>query len=244
MPYLGTIVNVATIIAGSLVGLVLRRGLSKRIMDTIMHGVSLAVILIGISGAIKSAFSIADDTISTNYIMLTIVALAVGALIGELIQIERGIESFGRFFEKKLSQTGEPSTFAQGFVTATIVFCVGSMAIVGALEDGINSNSEILFAKSMLDGITSMIFASTMGLGVLFSAIAVGVYQGMITLLSIFIAPYLTGVVITQISLVGSVLIMAIGFNMLSVTKIKVGNLLPAIFIPVVYNVILQLFTG
>jgi len=173
-----------------------------------------------------------------------IVALAVGALIGELIQVERRIESFGRLCEEKFSKPGESSTFAQGFVTATIVFCVGSMAIVGALEDGINRNSEILLAKSLLDGITAMIFASTMGLGVLFSAIAVGVYQGMITLLSTFIAPYLTVVVITQVSLVGSVLIMAIGLNMLNITKIKVGNLLPAIFIPVIYNVILQLFTG
>jgi len=235
---LGTIVNVAAIIVGGAAGLVLRKLISRRITDTVMQGVGLAVVIIGISGALSAAFTVVDENISSNHILFMIIALAIGAVIGELIQIEGKLESFGKICESKLSKPGEESTFAQGFVTATLVFCVGSMAIVGSLEDGINRNSDILFAKSALDGIASMIFASTMGIGVLFSAITVGVYQGTITLLSVFAAPYLNDVVVTQMSLIGSVLIMSIGVNLLKIAKIKVGNLLPAVFIPLLYYVI------
>ncbi|MCL2774094.1 MAG: DUF554 domain-containing protein [Oscillospiraceae bacterium] len=237
---LGTIVNVGAIIAGGAAGLVLKKILSQRVTDTVMQAVGLAVMIIGLSGALGSAFTVDGGKISTNYIFLMIVSLAIGALIGELIGIEKKLDSFANFCEKKFVKPSETSasTFAQGFVTATLVFCVGSMAIVGSLEDGIHGNSDILFAKSILDGITAMIFASTMGVGVLFSAVMVGVYEGALTLLSMFIAPYLTDTVVTQMSLVGSVLIMSIGFNMLKIAKIKVGNLLPAIFIPVIYYII------
>jgi len=242
MTGLGTIVNVAAIIFGSATGLILRKVIAKRITDTVMQGVGLAVIIIGISGALVAAFSISGDVISTNHILFMIISLAVGGIIGELIKIEGRLEAFGDFCEKKLTTPGEESTFAQGFITATLVFCVGSMAIVGSLEDGINKNSDILFAKSMLDGISSMIFASTMGVGVIFSALTVGIYQGAITVLSVFLAPYLTDTVITQMSLIGSVLIMSIGFNMMKITKVKVGNLLPAMFIPLIFYAIQSFF--
>jgi len=238
MAGLGTIVNVAAIISGGAAGLVLKKFLSRRITDTVMQGVALAVIIIGISGALGAAFSVVEGKLSSDHILLMIISLAVGALIGELLRIEGRLDGFGKFIERKFTKAGESSTFAQGFVTATLVFCVGSMAIVGSLEDGINRNSDILFAKSALDGITAMIFTSTMGIGVLFSAAAVGVYQGLITVLAVFIEPYLTKEVVSQMSLIGSVLIMSIGINMLGVAKIKVGNLLPAIFIPVVYYMI------
>ena len=228
---LGTIVNVITVIVGGTLGLILKKFLAKRITDTIMQGVGLAVIIIGVSGALSAL---------GDHILLMIISLAVGALIGELLRIEDRLESFGKFMESKFVKQSDvsTSTFAQGFVTAALVFCVGSMAIVGSIEDGINGNSTILFAKSALDGISAMIFASTLGIGVLFSAAAVGIYQGSITMLAIFIAPYLNDTVVTQMSLIGSVLIMAIGFNMLGMAKIKVGNLLPAIFVPVVYYVV------
>jgi len=238
MTGLGTIVNVATILIGGAAGLVLRKILSKRITDTVMQGVGLAVVLIGISGALSAAYTIVDESVSADHILITIISLAVGGLIGELIRIEGRLESLGKFCEIKFASTGESSTFAQGFVTATLVFCIGSMAILGAFEDGANGNSDILFAKSALDGITAMIFASTMGAGVLFSAVAVGIYQGTITLFSFFTAPYFNETVISQMSLIGSVLIMAIGLNLLRATKIKVGNLLPSIFIPIMYYAI------
>ena len=235
---LGTIVNVVLIIIGGLIGLALKKVLSEKITETVMQGVGLAVVIIGLSGTLSASFVIANGSISSEYILLMIISLALGGLIGELVGIERRLDAFAKLCENKFTKPNSTSTFAQGFVTAVLVFCVGSMAILGSLEDGINKNRDILFAKSTLDGITSMIFASTMGMGVLFSAIVVGIYQGSITLLAIFIEPYLNEVVIKQMSLIGSVLIMAIGFNLLKIAKIKVGNLLPAIFIPIFYYIV------
>jgi len=239
---LGTIVNIGTILAGGALGLILKRVLSKRITDTMLQGIGLAVVIVGVSGTLIAAFTIVDGRIISEHVLIMIISLALGALIGELLRIEDGLESFGKFCEKKLVKPDGESTFAQGFVTATLVFCVGSMAIVGSIEDGINRNSDILIAKSIIDGITAIIFASTMGFGVLFSAFTVGVYQGILTALAYFAGPFISELVIMQMSLVGSVLIMSIGFNMLKISKIKVGNLLPAIFIPVIYQLILQIF--
>ena len=281
MLLLGTIVNVAAILVGGGAGLALKRVLSKRITDTMMQGVGLAVIIIGIGGALGAAFTVENGAISSNHTLLMIISLAAGALIGELLKIEDRLDAFARFCENKLAKPDgkqesvqpheqpreqpraqpneqshaqpheqsqadglslpQTSRFAQGFVTASLVFCVGSMAIVGALEDGINRNSDYLLAKSALDGITAMIFASTLGAGVLFSAAAVGIYQGSITLLAIFVAPYLNDLVITQISLIGAVLIMSIGLNMLQIAKIKIGNMLPALIIPVIYHILINL---
>ena len=239
MTGLGTLVNIGTIIIGGALGLVLKKVISKRIMDTVMQGISLAVVIIGISGTLSAAFTIRDESIVSEHVLIMIISLAIGALVGELLRIEDRLESFGIFCQKKLTKPDEDSTFAQGFVTATLVFCVGSMAIVGSLEDGINQNSDILVAKSIIDGIAAMIFASTMGVGVLFSALTVGLYQGTITLLAVFLAPFFSDIVIMQMSLVGSILIMSIGLNMLKISKIKTGNLLPAIFIPAIYHLIM-----
>jgi len=239
MILLGTITNVVLITIGGAAGVFLKQFLSRRIANTVMQGIGLAVVIIGLSGTISAAFTIVDGAISTDHVLLMIISLAVGAFIGELIGIEKQLNTFAKFCEEKFTKSGaaQPS-FAQGFVTATLVFCVGSMAIVGSIEDGINRNSDILIAKSVIDGIAAMIFASTMGIGVVFSAVTVGIYQGTITLLAMFIAPYIDDVVVTQMTLVGSVLVMAIGLNLLEISKIKVGNLLPSMFIPAVYYVI------
>ena len=237
---LGTLVNIVTIIIGGAAGLFLKKILSGRIMDTVMQGIALAVMVIGISGTLAASFTIVDGGIIGEHVLIMIISLALGAFIGEMLRIESRLEAFGGFCEKKLTKPDEKSTFAQGFVTATLVFCVGSMAIVGSLEDGINRNSDILIAKAIIDGITAMIFAATMGFGVLFSAITVGLYQGLITVMAVFLAPFLSDIVISQMSLVGSILIMSIGFNMLKIAKIKTGNLLPAIFIPAIYHLILS----
>ncbi|MCL1903809.1 MAG: DUF554 domain-containing protein [Oscillospiraceae bacterium] len=240
MTGLGTIVNMITIIIGATTGFVLKRTLSERVTDTIMQGVGLAVVIIGLSGSLTSAFTIVEGKIEAEHILLMIVSLSLGGLIGELVNIENKLKILSEICEKKLfkSKNASSSTFAQGIITATLVFCVGSMAIIGAFEDGINDNRDVLFSKSALDGISAVIFASTMGLGVLFSAVIVGVYQGLITLLAVVIEPYLSEVVITQMTLIGSVLIMAIGLNLLKIANIKVGNLLPAIFIPIVAHFI------
>ncbi len=226
---LGTIVNSLAIVAGSLLGVLFSKGIAERYKTIILSGVGLSVVLIGMKSALVS-----DD------LMVVIFSVIIGAIIGEAIRIEDKLESLGRFIERKVARkSSDTSSFARGFVTASLVFCVGSMAIVGSLESGLTGNHQTLFAKSILDGVTSVIFASTMGLGVMFSGIAVFLYQGIITLLASSLKNYLVTETINQMTSVGGLLILAIGLNMLKITKIKVGNLLPAIFLPLIYYVFL-----
>jgi len=225
---LGTIVNAVAIIAGSLLGLLFRGGIPKKFTVTMMQAISLAVLLIGFKMALK-----------TDAILLVIFSLVIGSLMGEFINIESRLERLGKRLETRFSKPG--SGIAKGFVVASLVFCVGSMAIVGALESGLTGNHQTLFAKSALDGLFSIIFASSFGIGVLFSSISVFIYQGMITLTSSLMKPFLIPAVINQMSGVGGILIMAIGINLLEIQKIKVGNMLPAIFIPLVYYMMKQL---
>ena len=226
---LGTIVNTVAIIAGSLIGLLFRGGIPEKYRVTIMQALSLAVILIGIKMALK-----------TEGILLVIFSLVIGSLIGEFVRIEDRLETLGRIFETRFSKAG--NGLAKGFVVTSLIFCVGSMAIVGALESGLTGNHQTLFAKSALDGLSSIIFASSFGIGVLFSSVSVFLYQGFITLTATVIKPFLINEVINQMSAVGGLLIMAIGINLLEIQKIKVGNMLPAIFIPLVYYILKHIF--
>ncbi|MBT8333302.1 MAG: DUF554 domain-containing protein [Deltaproteobacteria bacterium] len=222
---LGTIVNAAAIIAGSLLGLLFSKGISDNYRDIIMSGVGLSVVLIGIKSALNS-----------DSLMIVIFSVIIGALIGEYLNIEKRLEACGKFLERQVSaKSGDTSSFARGFVTASLVFCVGSMAIVGSLESGLTGNHQTLFAKSILDGVTSVIFASAMGLGVMFSSIAVFIYQGLITLTAVFMKNFLVPETISQMTSVGGLLILAIGLNLLKITSIRIGNLLPGIFLPLVY---------
>ncbi len=225
---LGTIVNTVAIIAGSLLGLVLKGGIPKKYNITVMQGISLAVMLIGLKMALK-----------TDGILLVIFSLVIGSMIGEYIKIEDRLENLGKLIGKKFSRS--ESGIAKGFVVTSLIYCIGSMAIVGALESGLSGNHQTLFAKSALDGVSSIIFASSMGIGVLFSSVSVFVYQGFITLTASLMKPFLVSLVINQMSAVGGLLIMAIGLNLLGIQKIKVGNMLPAIFIPLFYYMVKQL---
>jgi len=241
MPGIGTLVNIATIFLGSLIGVFFNKLIPQKVKDTVIQGVGLAVILIGLSGAIRSNVFVDINNnfkLDSQYTLTLILSLVIGGAVGEIIDIEAHLDSFAKKFEQKLSFSG---SFAQGFVTATLVFCVGAMAIVGSLEDGISHNPDTLIAKATLDGISSMIFSSTLGIGVMFSIFPVGIYQGLITFLAVFIAPFLTDAVIAQMSLVGSMLIFCIGLNMLNISKLKVGNLLPAIFMPPIFDLVLRL---
>lgn len=225
---IGTLVNVAAIMAGGGAGLLLKKGIKDRYKVTVMQAISLSVILIGIRSALK-----ATDLLGV------IVCMAVGSLSGEALRIEDRIEGLGARAEKYFSRSGN-NDFSKGFVTASLVFCVGSMAIVGSLESGLAGNHDTLFAKSLLDGITSVVFASTFGSGVVFSAAPVLIYQGAITLGASLLKPFLTSAVIAQMSGVGGLLIAAIGINMLGLARIRIGNMLPAIFLPPVYFMIVQ----
>lgn len=222
---LGTIVNSMAIIGGSILGVLLRNGIKDEYKTTIMDGIGLSVIVIGIMGGIKS-----------ENIILVIASIVIGGLIGETIGIEKKLDNLGD--KLKGSFAKGDSNFTKGFVTASLVYCIGAMAIIGSLESGIQGNHETLFAKSILDGISAIIFSSTLGIGVAFSAIPVFLYQGTITLLSNSIKDILTPEVINEMSAVGGILIMAIGINILEIKKIKIGNLLPAVFIPLIYYVL------
>ena len=226
---LGTIVNSIAIIAGAFVGILLKKGIKEQYTKTIMDGMGLSVVVIGIMGAIKM-----------DNLILVIASIVVGSIVGEMLDLDKRLENLGNNMEKRFGK-GD-SNFSKGFIMASLVYCIGAMAILGALESGLAGNHETLYAKSVLDGISAIIFASTLGIGVAFSAVAVFVYQGAITILASSVKDLLTPIVITEMSAVGGILIMAIGVNILGIKKIKIANMLPAIFIPILYYMVINLF--
>ena len=192
-----------------------------------MQAISLAVLLIGLQGAFK-----------TDQILLVIFSLAIGSVCGEFLGIEKRLEKMGQWLEIKFSKAG--NGISTGFVTASLIFCVGSMAIVGSMESGLAGKYQTLYAKSVLDGIASIILTSTLGIGVIFSSISVLIYQGFITIMASSLRSFLTPEAINEMSAVGGLLIMAIGINLLEIKKIRVGNMLPAIFVPLLFFIIKQ----
>jgi uncharacterized membrane protein YqgA involved in biofilm formation len=233
----GSIVNAVAVIAGALLGMLIKGKLSERFKTIIMQALGLAVVIIGLSGTLSSIFKVSSDgALENNNIMIMIIFLVLGSIIGEAIDIEKKLNRFADFVQKKLP--GSEGNFSVGFVTATLLFCVGAMAIVGSLEEGLTGNGDTLYAKSILDGTSSIIFSATLGIGVIFSAVPVLLYQGSITLLAGTLKPLLTPEVINQMSLVGNILILGIGLNILKIRTIKVGNMLPAVFLPIIYYLI------
>lgn len=230
---LGTIVNTIAIIIGGIVGVFLRKGIPEGYKVTIMQGLGLSVSIIGLTGALE-----------TENILLMVLSIVIGTIIGEMARIEDRLENLGKWLENKVGN--KEGGIVKGFVTASLIYCVGAMAIMGALESGLTGSHQILFAKSLIDGITAIIFASTLGIGVAFSGIVVFIYQGLIIITAAFMKPFLVESVITEMSAVGGLLIIGISFNIMEIKKIRVGNMLPAIFIPIFYYMlqpyILKLF--
>lgn len=234
----GTIINALAVVAGSIAGLIIQAvtrrssrdisadGLGGRIQTIVMQGVALCVLYIGYSGALKG-----ENT------LIAIISMALGAVIGEILDLDRRMRDLGDWVQDRTAklihtQEGTPS-ISDGFVTASLLFCVGAMAIVGSLENGLTGNYDTLKAKSVLDGISAIVFSSSLGVGVIFSAVAVFIYQGAISLLAGLLSPLLSDVVIAEMTCVGSLLIFGLGLNMLNITKIKVMNFVPAIFLPI-----------
>jgi len=241
MPGIGTIVNVLAVIVGSLIGILLKKGLSERLQESVMKALGIAAMFIGIGSTMSEMLVIGEDgQLSTNGIMLMIVSLVLGTLVGELLRIEERLESIGDRLKKfKLFQGS--SRFTEGFVTATLVTSVGAMAIVGAMQDGLNGDPSILFSKSILDFISTMIFASTLGIGVTCSALPMGLYQGLITVFAGVLGGFFTDEMISNVSLVGSVLIFCVGINLFAGKRIKVGSMLPALLVPIIYGLIMMI---
>lgn len=238
----GSIINAVLIIAGSLAGLLFKKLMSERLKNTLLQAVGLIVIFVGIGGAVSATLTFEGGVFGTKDTLVMILSLVIGTIIGELINIEKQLDRLGAFCQKKLVKGDSNSTFAEGMVTASLIFVVGAMAVVGSLDNGIRGDNSTLVAKSVIDCITSVVLASTLGIGVMMSAIPVLIYQGAIALLGVFIEPYLTEAVISQMSFTGSILIFAIGVNMFGVIKIKVGNMLPAIFMPILFDLCIRLY--
>lgn len=237
-PGFGTIINVVAIVIGGSIGLMLKKFLSHKHMDVVMQGVGLAVMIVGLSGVFTSSTKVIGVTLSFENTLLMILSLAIGGLVGSILKINDRLEKLSDRLSLKLGKDNT-SSFSEGLLTSSLLFCVGAMAIIGSLEDGLNSNSDILLSKSTLDFISAMILSSTLGAGVILSSLVVGVYQGMITLLAFVLSPLLSIEVVSQISLIGSVLIVGLALELLKLTKeLKISNLLPAVIIPLVYSII------
>lgn len=234
---LGTIVNVLAVIVGGLVGLLFKKGLKERFREILMEACGLAVIFIGAAGAFEMIFTVEGNKLSSGNTMLIVISLVLGGLAGELINIESGLDSLGERL-KKMVKAGEDNRFVEGFVTASLVFCIGAMAICGPIDEALTGDSTTLYVKSILDMIMVMVLASVYGVGAIFSALAVGIYQGFFTLFGVFIAGFITDSLISCLSGVGSVLIFAVGVNLIWPKKIRVGNFLPALLIPVFWEAI------
>lgn len=228
---LGTIVNSIAIIVGGLLGLLFGNSIPDKMKSTILQGLGLSIILIGMSMALQ-----------TKNTLVVIGSIVIGGIIGEWIDIEKQLERFGQWLEKVLVRNNHKGNFTKAFVSASLIYCIGAMAIMGALESGLKGNHEILFAKAMLDGISAIVFASSMGIGVIASVIPVFIYQGGITLSAGLLQGILSTPVITEMSATGGLLIVGIGLTILEIKEIKVGNLLPGIFIAIPLTILSSYF--
>ncbi|TYO96427.1 DUF554 domain-containing protein [Desulfallas thermosapovorans] len=224
---LGTIVNVLAICAGAIAGLVLKKGIKPSVKKTVMQAIGLSVLLVGLQMSLQS-----------NQIILVIISLALGGISGELLKIEDNLHRLGLWLQNLVGK--KSGDIASAFVTTSLIYCVGAMAIVGAIEDGLTGNPNTLFTKAILDGVSAIFFASTMGIGVIFSCIPVLIYQGTITLTASFLKDILNPFVINQLTATGGLLIVGIAINILELKKINTGNLLPAIIIIVPLSYIVK----
>ena len=219
-------VNMALVLVGSAVGLLLKNRFSERMGQAVMKGLGLCTIGIGMSSLLGG-----KDT------LCTIICVALGTILGEWLNIEKGMDDLGELLRRKLIKGEGNSRFVEGFVNATVLYCVGAMSINGAIAVGINGDYSILISKSVMDMVSSITFAAAMGIGVPFAVIPILLYEGGLTLLAGVVGPYLSAAVITEMSAVGGAIIVGIGLNLLGASKegIRVSNMLPAIFLPIAY---------
>lgn len=222
----GVLVNTGTVILGSLIGLLLKKGIPEKVSKAVMTAIGLCTLYIGIDGALSGS----------NTLVL-IVSMVFGTIVGTLIDIDAGINKVGLYIENKMKKDGKGSSVAEGFMTGSLLFCIGAMTIVGSLNSGLSGDNTLIYTKSVLDLISSCMLASTLGIGVLFSAIFVFVYQGGLVLLAGLLQNVLTDeALIAEITCAGSVMIVALGLNLIGITKIKVANFLPALlFVPLFF---------
>lgn len=238
---LGTLINTGAVVAGGLLGVTLKKGVPESCRDILMQACGVSTIFIGIGGVLSKMLVIENGSVGTQGTMLLIFSLVIGGLIGALLEIEKKLENVGEWLKRKLHNEND-NQFVEGFVTATLVICIGAMAIVGSIEDGLTGNYSTLTAKAVLDFVIVAIFASTLGKGTIFSAIPIFLYQGGITCIAAAFGNIVSPELINSMSYVGSALIFCVGVNVAFGKKFAVGNMLPAVLVPVVYSVIQNLF--
>lgn len=230
---MGTLINCIGILVGGLLGLLFGRFFKENVQDSLTKVCGVATLFIGISGALEGMFSVQGGSIVSSGSMLVVACLAIGALVGELLNIEGGFERFGQWLKVKTGNAKDKG-FVEAFVTASLTVCIGAMAIVGSIEDGLTGDYSILATKAVLDLIIVLVMTCAMGKGCIFSAIPVGVFQGSITLLSGLLRPVMTDAALANLSLIGSVLIFCVGVNLVWGKKLRVANMLPAVVIAVI----------
>lgn len=236
MPFLGTIVNFLMVLIAGIAGSLLKRGVNKRISDAVIKAMGVCVIFIGIDGALEAAPPVHEGAFLSRGLvkmLVMILSIALGTLIGEIIDIDKQVCRLGAFLAKKLAKGEDGSKFASGFAQCSILFCVGAMAVNGAIAD-VLGRPDILLAKSVIDGIMCFVLASNLGIGCAFSSFAILLYQGGLSFAGLFLAEALDPAVVTYMSVTGSLIILLIGTNLMEITKVKTANMIPAMFLPIV----------
>lgn len=238
---MGTIVNAIAIIIGGGIGLLLKKGLPQRVEEIAMKMLGLSVFMVGINGVITAMITVVDGgKLESNGSLLLIASLVIGGVVGELLDVDSALNRAGKRIEERFGKEG----FAKGFISASLIFCIGAMAIIGSLQDGLTGDSTTLFIKSTLDFVCALVLGSTLGYGVVFSFVPVLVYQGAITLLAGVISPFISDALLGNICMVGYAIVLTIGINFLQFTTIKTANLLPALLVPIVYAAVQPLLAS
>lgn len=246
MPFLGTIVNFFVVLVCGIFGMLVKKGVPKRISDALVSAMAVCVIFIGIDGVLEQAPTVGFAYLSDGLVkvLVMVLSMAIGTLIGELIDIDKWVNRLGAAIEKRLVKDGEKGKFAEGFVSCSLLFCVGAMTVNGAFQDAIGK-SDLLITKSVIDGIMCFIMASTLGIGCAASSVFVLVYQGALTLAGLFLTEVLPAAVVSYMSVTGALIVILIGTNMVGATKVKTANMTPAIFLPaLIYPIISLIFSA
>ncbi|MBR2667831.1 MAG: DUF554 domain-containing protein [Oscillospiraceae bacterium] len=237
----GTIINTAAVLAGGAVGMLLKNGIPEKVQRGLMQACGVATIFIGAAGVLANMLTVEDGTLGTQGTMLLIFSLVLGTALGAALKLEEGLDRLGERLKAMVKRQND-SLFVDGFVNTSLIICAGAMGIVGAIQDGVSGDYSMLAAKAVLDFIIVMVLASIHGVGTLFSALPLLIYQGAITLVAFLCGPFIGETLILQLTLVGSALVFCVGINLCFGKKLAIGNMLPAILVPIVYAIVRHIF--
>lgn len=237
---LGTVINVALLIFGGLCGLLFGKKLNERIKDTLLSVNAVAIMMLAVGGVMQNMLSLSDGKLSTGGTVMMIVSLTLGGLIGEIININALVDKFGEWLKIKSHSTGDDS-FVSAFVSASCTVCIGAMAVIGSINDGVSGDCSVLIAKAVLDAVIICVMTASQGKGCIFSAVPVAIFQGIITIIAAFVGGFMTDLALSYLSYVGNVLIFCVGLNLIRKKQIRVANLLPSLVIAVAWGFVAPL---